>query len=184
MWDQWRGSSEEKHPARHLAERDIQPGRPPGPANKSDASSSTCTARPGSPEREPANAASAPSGTLCASQARPTHDKVKSGMSVRQAFPLSPSPEGDHTRTPMMKVHVLPPPPAPAPPRRHACRCIRERNGASIGTGFGGGDERVVKVLMLLRRVCSFGINRCPGGPVPPSGSLPGAASEVVIPAC
>ena len=49
---------------------------------------------------------------------------------VRNPAPLPVSPEGDHfPRTPRMETYVVSPPPAPAPPRRHACRCIRERNG-------------------------------------------------------
>lgn len=33
------------------------------------------------------------------------------------------------------------PNPQPAPPRRHACRCIQERNGAMIGRRRAGGEE-------------------------------------------
>ena len=52
------------------------------------------------------------------------------------------SPEGDHfPRTPMMRTYVVPSPPAPAPPSQDACWCIRGRNGGSVGTGLGGGDE-------------------------------------------
>jgi hypothetical protein len=56
---------------------------------------------------------------------------------VRNPAPLPVSPEGDHfPRTPRMETYVVSPPPAPAPPRRHACRCIRERNGGTMGAGL------------------------------------------------
>ena len=55
---------------------------------------------------------------------------------VRNPAPLPVSPEGDHfPRARCMRFCVCPSCPAPAPPRRHACRCIRERNGGIMGTG-------------------------------------------------
>jgi len=76
--------------------------------------------------------------------------------------PASPvSPEGDHfPRTPMMRTYVVSPPPAPAPPRQHACRCIRGRNGKSMGTGLGDGDVAGVKWLIFGGWGCGCGVSK------------------------
>lgn len=76
----------------------------------------------------------------------------------------APAPRGEVVlRTVTWEAHVVPLTPQPAPPRRHACRCIRERNGASMRGLARRGERGARKILDCLGGGGGFAGDRRPG---------------------